>query len=96
VAITVAVSLGSWSATTSPLADGDERLLRAHWQRLRRIEGASQRVQEDTMRFASIMEGLGVSLIDSVMTLIAFLPILWALSVHVQELPIIARFRRPW
>jgi peptide/bleomycin uptake transporter len=61
----------------------------ANWQRLRRIEGASQRVQEDTMRFASIMEGLGVSLIDSVMTLIAFLPILWGLSVHVQELPII-------
>ncbi len=61
----------------------------SHWQRLRRIEGASQRVQEDTMRFASIMEGLGVSLIDSVMTLIAFLPILWALSVHVEELPII-------
>lgn len=61
----------------------------ANWQRLRHIEGASQRVQEDTMRFASIMEGLGVSLIDSVMTLIAFLPILWGLSVHVQELPII-------
>jgi peptide/bleomycin uptake transporter len=61
----------------------------SHWSRLRHIEGASQRVQEDTMRFASIMEGLGVSLIDSVMTLIAFLPILWALSVHVQELPII-------
>jgi peptide/bleomycin uptake transporter len=61
----------------------------SHWQRLRRIEGASQRVQEDTMRFASIMEGLGVSLIDSLMTLIAFLPILWGLSVHVKELPVI-------
>ncbi|CAG0911406.1 unnamed protein product, partial [Cyprideis torosa] len=59
------------------------------WTRVRHIEGASQRVQEDTMRFASIMEGLGVSLIDSVMTLIAFLPILWGLSVHVKELPII-------
>lgn len=41
------------------------------------------------MRFASIMEGLGVALIDSVMTLLAFLPILWGLSVHVKELPII-------
>lgn len=61
----------------------------ALWPRVRHIEGASQRVQEDTMRFASIMEGLGVSLIDSVMTLIAFLPILWGLSVHVKELPII-------
>jgi len=63
----------------------------ANWQRLRRIEGASQRVQEDTMRFASVMEGLGVSLIDSMMTLLAFLPILWGLSVHVKELPIIGQ-----
>ena len=61
----------------------------ANWGRLRHIEGASQRVQEDTMRFASIMEGLGVALIDSVMTLLAFMPILWGLSVHVKELPII-------
>ncbi len=59
----------------------------AHWQRLRKIEGASQRIQEDTMRFASVMQGLGVSLIDSVMTLIAFLPILWGLSTFVKELP---------
>ncbi|MEZ5935974.1 MAG: peptide antibiotic transporter SbmA [Alphaproteobacteria bacterium] len=61
----------------------------ANWSRLRDIEGASQRVQEDTMRFASIMEGLGVSLIDAFMTLVAFLPILWGLSVYVKELPII-------
>ncbi len=59
------------------------------WSRVRHIEGASQRVQEDTMRFSSIMESLGVSLIDSVMTLIAFLPILWALSVHVKALPVV-------
>jgi peptide/bleomycin uptake transporter len=59
------------------------------WDRLRRIEGASQRVQEDTMRFASTVEGLGVSLIDSVMTLIAFMPILAGLSSYIKELPII-------
>ena len=59
----------------------------ANWDRLRKIEGASQRVQEDTMRFASTVEDLGVSLVDSVMTLIAFLPILWGLSVYVKELP---------
>ncbi|MEZ5741030.1 MAG: peptide antibiotic transporter SbmA [Burkholderiaceae bacterium] len=59
------------------------------WERVRHIEGASQRVQEDTMRFASIMEGLGVSLISAVMTLIAFLPILWGLSAYVKVLPII-------
>jgi peptide/bleomycin uptake transporter len=61
----------------------------ANWERLRHIEGASQRIQEDTMRFASVMEGLGVRLIDSVMTLIAFLPILWGLSEFVKEIPIL-------
>ncbi|MFD0666664.1 peptide antibiotic transporter SbmA [Ramlibacter sp. MAHUQ-53] len=59
----------------------------AHWERLRHIEGAAQRVQEDTMRFARIMEGLGVELMRSLMTLAAFLPILWALSAQVTELP---------
>jgi peptide/bleomycin uptake transporter len=61
----------------------------ANWPRLRSIEGASQRVQEDTMRFSTTMEGLGVNLIDSVMTLIAFLPVLMALSANVTELPLI-------
>lgn len=59
----------------------------SHWHVLRHIEGASQRVQEDTMRFARIMEGLGVSFMRSIMTLIAFLPLLWTLSAHVTELP---------
>jgi ABC-type long-subunit fatty acid transport system fused permease/ATPase subunit len=49
----------------------------ANWHAVRGIEGASQRVQEDTMRFARLMEGLGVSFMRSVMTLFAFLPILW-------------------
>ena len=61
----------------------------ANWPRLRRIEGASQRVQEDTMRFASTVEDLGVSLVNSLMTLIAFLPILWGLSKFVKVLPIV-------
>ena len=59
----------------------------AHWDRLRAVEGAAQRVQEDTMRFARLMEGLGVEFMRSVMTLVAFLPILWALSAQVTELP---------
>lgn len=59
----------------------------ANWAQLRTIEGASQRVQEDTMRFARIMESLGVSFMRSLLTLFAFLPILWALSSHVKELP---------
>jgi peptide/bleomycin uptake transporter len=60
-----------------------------YWQKLRTVEGAAQRVQEDTMRFASIVEGLGVELMRSLMTLVAFLPILWALSDKITELPII-------
>lgn len=59
------------------------------WQKVRHIEGASQRVQEDTMRFATTFEGLSVSLIGAVMNLIAFLPILFALSKYVTDLPII-------
>lgn len=59
------------------------------WQQVRHIEGASQRIQEDTMRFASIMESLGVSFLNSIMTLLAFLPVLWMLSAHVKELPLI-------
>jgi peptide/bleomycin uptake transporter len=59
----------------------------AHWARLRQIEGASQRVQEDTMRFARLMETLGLGLMDSLLTLLAFLPILWTLSEKVTALP---------
>jgi len=58
-----------------------------HWQELRVVEGASQRVQEDTMRFARQLEQLGVSFINSLMTLIAFLPLLWALSQQVKNVP---------
>ena len=60
----------------------------ALWPQVRHIEGASQRVQEDAMRFAGIMESLGVRLIDAMMTLIAFLPILWGLSSHIREIPV--------
>ncbi|MBB5517187.1 peptide/bleomycin uptake transporter [Rubricella aquisinus] len=59
------------------------------WEEVRDIEGASQRIQEDTQRFSSILQSLGVSVIDSVMTLIAFLPILWGLSVYVSEIPLL-------
>ena len=57
------------------------------WSSARLTEGASQRVQEDTLKFARIMEGLGVGLLDSLMTLIAFLPILWGLSKQITMLP---------
>lgn len=61
----------------------------SYWDRLRVIEGASQRVQEDTMRFSTTMEGLGINLVEAVLTLIAFLPVLLALSVNITELPFI-------
>ncbi len=66
-----------------------------HWGRLRHIEGASQRVQEDTMRFAQIMEGLGVNFIDSIMTLIAFTPVLMSLSLHITALPVVGEIAQP-
>ncbi len=60
----------------------------AHWQSIRTIEGAAQRVQEDTMRFASIVEDLGTSFFSSLITLVVFLPLLWGFSQHIAELPI--------
>ena len=67
----------------------------SHWKRVRHVEGASQRIQEDTQRFASIVEGLGVSIVDSIMTLFAFLPILLDLSQYVTELPIVGEIPAP-
>jgi peptide/bleomycin uptake transporter len=66
-----------------------------HWLKLRHVEGASQRIQEDTMRFASIMENLGVALVEAIMTLFAFLPVLWSLSEYVSELPIVGKIAHP-
>ena len=48
------------------------------------VEGASQRIQEDTQRFARIVEGLGLEFFESVLKILAFVPILWSLSVYVQ------------
>ena len=48
------------------------------------IEGASQRIQEDCNRFARIVESLGLQVVRAVMTLVAFIPVLWGLSQHVD------------
>lgn len=66
-----------------------------YWPKLRNIEGASQRVQDDTMRFAKIVEDLGVSFVDAIMTLFAFLPVLWSLSKYVTELPLLGQISHP-
>ena len=59
------------------------------WQAVEsEIEGASQRIQEDCNRFARIIESLGLQVIRALMTLIAFIPILWTLSDKV-DIPIL-------
>ena len=60
-----------------------------HWSRVNHIEGASQRIQEDTMRFAQIVERLGVSLLRSIMTFLMFQPLLWELSKKINQVPFI-------
>lgn len=57
-------------------------------ERLRRtkqvIEGESQRVQEDTQRFARIVESVGGQVITAIVTIVAFRPLLWDLSAKVE------------
>lgn len=54
------------------------------WAQLdKEIEGSSQRIQEDTARFARIVESLGLELFESILKVFAFVAILWGLSVHV-------------
>ena len=55
----------------------------AVYDQARTIEGAAQRVQEDTIKFSRIMEQLGTSLIEAVMVLMQFVPILFGLSVGI-------------
>jgi len=45
-----------------------------------KIEGASQRIQQDTYEFAKALESIGLGLFQALLTLIAFIPILWTLS----------------
>jgi peptide/bleomycin uptake transporter len=60
-----------------------------NWSKLSHIEGASQRVQDDTMQFARSMQSEGASILNAILTLIAFLPILYGYSVHITALPLI-------
>lgn len=56
------------------------------YDKARTIEGASQRVQEDTVKFSRIVESLGVSLIEAVMVLVEFFPILLGLGTGIAVL----------
>ena len=53
------------------------------------IEGASQRIQQDTYEFAKSLESIGLGVFKAFLTLIAFIPILWALSEKIT-IPILA------
>jgi len=50
------------------------------YEKARHIEGAAQRVQEDTVKFSRILEGLGTSFVESIMILIAFFPVMMGLT----------------
>ena len=56
------------------------------FDKARTIEGSSQRVQEDTIKFSRILEALGTSFIESIMVLIEFFPLLMGLSIGIPIL----------
>ena len=56
------------------------------WSSLRRVEGASQRLQEDCQKFTRLLENIGEGVVTAIMTLIAFGPILWELSLQIPTL----------
>jgi peptide/bleomycin uptake transporter len=59
------------------------------WRNVREeIEGASQRIQEDIYRWTRIVESLGLQAVKAMMTLVAFLPILWVLGKGI-DIPLI-------
>jgi peptide/bleomycin uptake transporter len=61
----------------------------SYWPKIRTYEGAAQRVQEDTQRFADIVEGLGTTFVSSFMSLLVFAPLLWTLSSHMTTVPVL-------
>lgn len=57
----------------------------SRWKKIEgEIEGASQRIQEDTGNFVRNLEDLGIQFVRAVMTLLIFLPVLWDLSLSVN------------
>lgn len=57
-----------------------------HWEKLRTVEGSSQRLQEDCKLATRLLESIGEGAVSGLMTLIAFGPILWELSSEVPKL----------
>jgi len=59
------------------------------------LEGSSQRVQEDTLKFARLVEDLGSNLVESFLTLVMFFPILVEKGSHITEIPFIGEISWP-
>jgi len=59
----------------------------ANYDRAYGLESCDQRLQDDAFRFTRMLETMGTGLLESIMTLVVFLPILSNLSLHVAELP---------
>jgi len=48
------------------------------------IEGSSQRIQEDCFKWADTIQNLGLQLVRAILTLMAFIPVLWHLSKDIE------------
>lgn len=53
-----------------------------------RIEGASQRIQEDPIRLAGILEMVGLDVVRSLIALVTFVPLLWVLGEGIRSGPL--------
>ena len=70
--------------------------LRAWDEKREPIEGASQRLHEDSQRFASALMGCLVTVLDAVFTLIVFTPVLIDLSERIAPPAELGAFRGAW
>lgn len=52
------------------------------------VEGSSQRIQEDIKIFGTMIESIGLQVFRAIMTLIAFVPVLWSLSHYITFGPL--------
>lgn len=56
-----------------------------NWDKIYSIEGASQRIQEDTMRYCKLFERLLIFITQDLFKLIFYLPLLLKLSKHITK-----------
>ncbi|KAJ1610294.1 hypothetical protein OIY81_2080 [Cryptosporidium canis] len=56
-----------------------------NWEKVHSIEGASQRIQEDTMRYCRLFEKLLIFVVQDLLKLVIYLPLLLDLSKHITK-----------